>query len=119
LRLTVALALWSPLFLPAYLLLRPGGMPAVPLRDVALQLVYHGWLVAFAATLLFFLAVRLAGLLTSSVLQALAPCIAGGFGAALLAEPLGARHLAGIAITTVGVILAAIGPSITVGRNAR
>ena len=112
LRLTVALALWSPLFLPVYLVLRPSGFATAPPREIALQLVYHGWLVAFAATLLFFTAVRLAGLVTSSVLQALAPCLSAALGALLLAEPLSGQQQAGIAITTAGVMLTAAGGAV-------
>ena len=109
LRLTVALALWSPLFLPAYLLLRPWhGLPPMS-ADLLLQLCYHGWLVAFGATMLCFTSVRLAGPQWAAALLSLTPVCAGVLGAALLSEPLGLLQLAGTGLTVVGVAMIGIG----------
>jgi drug/metabolite transporter (DMT)-like permease len=109
LKLTVALALWSPLFLPVYTSIRPWHALQGPAHELLLQFVYHGWLVAFAATLLFFIAVRFAGAPVAAALQALAPGVSAGFGAVLLAEPIGRIQIVGLAVTILGVMFASGG----------
>ena len=110
LQLTNALALWSPLFLPLYLWFRPGGPDfSGPISETLLQLVYHGMLVAYGATLLFFVAVRHLGIATAAVIQALAPGLAAGMGALLLGEFLSLTRLAGIAIVIAGIIVTSVG----------
>ncbi len=113
LQLTNALALWSPLFLPLYLWCRPGGPDfSGPLSETMLQLVYHGILVAYGATLLFFIAVRHLGISTAAVIQALAPGLAAVMGAALLAELLSATRFLGIVIVIAGIIVTSLGDQI-------
>jgi drug/metabolite transporter (DMT)-like permease len=109
LKLTVALALWSPLFLPVYTTIRPWHALAGPAPELLLQFVYHGWLVAFVATLLFFLAIRFAGATIAAALQALAPGVSACLGALLLFEPLGRMQLVGLAVTILGVMFASGG----------
>jgi drug/metabolite transporter (DMT)-like permease len=109
LKLTVALALWSPLFLPVYTSIRPWHGLAGPAPELLLQFVYQGWLVAFAATLLFFIAIRFAGAPIAAALQALAPGVSSCLGAALLAEPIGRLQIVGLAITIFGVMFASGG----------
>jgi drug/metabolite transporter (DMT)-like permease len=108
-QLTVALALWSPLFLPVYTSIRPWQALSGPAADLFLQFVYHGWLVAFAATLLFFVAIRFAGATVAAALQALAPGVSACLGAILLAEPVGQLQIVGLVITIAGVMLASGG----------
>lgn len=103
LRLTVALALWSPLFLPAYLLLCPWHALPPMSGDLLLQFFYHGWLVAFVATMLCFTSVRLAGAQWAAALLALTPLCAAALGAVLLGEPLTLLQLAGAAMTFAGI----------------
>jgi drug/metabolite transporter (DMT)-like permease len=109
LKLTVALAFWSPLFLPVYTTMRPWHALSGPASDLLLQYVYHGWLVAFAATLMFFVAVRYAGATIASALQALAPGVSACLGAVILGEQLGRWQVLGISITIVGVMLSSSG----------
>jgi drug/metabolite transporter (DMT)-like permease len=109
LKLTVALALWSPLFLPVYTSMRPWHALSGPTSDLLLQYIYHGWLVAFVATLLFFVAVRYAGATVAAALQALAPGVSACLGALLLGETLGKLQILGLAITIVGVMLSSSG----------
>jgi drug/metabolite transporter (DMT)-like permease len=107
--LTLLLALSSPAFLPAYVLLRPGGVPAPPMAEAALQVAYHGALVAFGATALFFLAIRRLGAPAAALLQALAPGFAAGLGALLLAEALDGAAVAGMILTLAGVAIGIAG----------
>lgn len=109
LQLTNALALWSPLFLPLYLMFRPSPDFSGPLSETLLQLVYHGMLVAYGATLLFFVAVRQLGISTAAVIQALAPGLAACMGALLLGEVLSATRTVGILIVIAGIIVTSIG----------
>jgi drug/metabolite transporter (DMT)-like permease len=109
LQLTNALALWSPLFLPFYLWFQPLPNFAGPISETLLQLIYHGVLVAYGATLLFFVAVRHLGISTAAVIQALAPGLAAVMGAVLLGEQLSATRLVGIAIVIAGIVVTSIG----------
>jgi drug/metabolite transporter (DMT)-like permease len=108
-QLTVALALWSLLFLPVYTSLRPWHALSGPAPELLLQFVYQGWLVAFVATLLFFIAIRYAGAPVAAALQALAPGVSSCLGAVLLAEPIGRLQIVGLAITILGVMFASGG----------
>jgi drug/metabolite transporter (DMT)-like permease len=110
LRLTLALALWSPLFLPIYLLVEQPPFPDAPVGDLVLQVVYHGWLVALFATFLFFTAIRLAGPYAAAALQTLSPAFAVAFGALLLGEPVHGAIILGAAVTIAGVLLTIGGP---------
>lgn len=107
--LTVALALWSPLLLPVWIVATPGGLTAVPWENLALQAVYHGTIVAFGATALFFFAVRRLGPERAGCLQAATPGLAALLGAALLGEPLGLAQAAGAAVATLGLVIAVDG----------
>jgi drug/metabolite transporter (DMT)-like permease len=109
LKLTVALALWSPLFLPVYTSIRPWHALSGPTSDLLLQYIYHGWLVAFVATLLFFLAIHYAGATVAAALQALAPGASACLGALLLGETLGQLQVIGLGITILGVMLSSSG----------
>lgn len=106
LRLTIALAAWAPLFLPFYLVASPAGITGLSMsEDLALQLVYHGLLVAFGATLLFFAAIRLAGAHRAASLLALVPLFAAVLGAMLLGEVLSLAEVLGAAIAVAGIAL--------------
>ena len=112
LQLTNALALWSPIFLPLYVIFQPAPNFSGPVADTLLQLVYHGVLVAYGATLLFFVAVRKLGISTAAVIQALAPGLAALMGALLLGEGLSPTRIGGIAIVIAGVIVTSVGAKI-------
>lgn len=109
LRLTIALAVWAPLFMPFYLLLKPSGLAELaPSGALALQLAYHGLLVAFVATLLFFAAIRLAGAHRAASMLALVPPFAALLGAALLGELLGTVEAIGAAMAVCGIALVTV-----------
>ena len=112
LQLTNALALWSPIFLPLYFLFQPAPNFSGPVSETLLQLVYHGILVAYGATLLFFVAVRKVGISTAAVIQALAPGLAALMGALLLGEGLSPIRIMGIAIVIAGVIVTSVGAQV-------
>lgn len=114
LQLTVALALWSPLFMPLWLLAPTEGssLMAAPLADIVLMVVYHGWLVAFGATLLFFLSVQRLGGPLAGILQTANPAFAAGLGALLLGETLQTGHVLGAAVTVIGIILTIVGSTL-------
>lgn len=106
LRLTIALAVWAPLFLPFYFYAHPAGLAEIaPSAGLALQLLYHGLLVAFGATLLFFAAIRWAGAHRTAALLALVPPFAALLGAALLGEVLSAGEALGAAVAVCGIAL--------------
>lgn len=108
LRLTLALALWAPLFLPFYLVSSPTGIASLsPSADLLLQLVYHGIIVALGATLLFFAAIRNAGADRAAALLALVPPIAAAMGVSFLGEAFTATEALGTAITVCGIVLVA------------
>jgi len=107
--LTIALALWSPLFLPFYLAFRPEGGLAAPWHEIVLQVVYHGVLVAFVGTMLFFYAVRLVGSEVAAFLQAAIPAIAATLGAFVLGEWIDFNQAVAIVLTVSGIALASLG----------
>jgi drug/metabolite transporter (DMT)-like permease len=113
LQLTVALALSSPLFLPAWFLTTSGSLPSIGLAHLALQGLYHGTFVAFVATALYFIAIRGAGAETAACLQAATPVFAAALGASLLDEPLTPTQAAGAVIVTLGIVVAATGKRLT------
>lgn len=106
LRLTVALALWSPLFLPFWLFSLPRHGIGIAVADLLLQLIYHGWLVAIVATILSFMAVRQVGAQTAGLLQAMTPIFAALLGLALLGERLTLGQVVGATLTLAGVLTA-------------
>jgi drug/metabolite transporter (DMT)-like permease len=112
-QLTVALALSSPLFLPAWYLMTSGSLPSIGTGQLLLQGVYHGTFVAFVATVLYFFAIRGAGAETAACLQAATPIFAAVLGASLLDEPLTPTQAAGAAIVTLGIAIAATGKRLT------
>jgi drug/metabolite transporter (DMT)-like permease len=106
LRLTITLAAWAPLFLPFYVVASDGDLSGLaPSEDLLLQLAYHGVLVAFGATLLFFAAIQLAGAHRAAALLALVPPCAALIGALALGETLTASEGVGAAIAVGGIVL--------------
>jgi len=118
LKLTVTLALFSPLFIPFYLLGQPTPSLAAPAGELVLQLAYHGWLVAIGATALFFASVRLAGAPAAAILQTLSPAFSAGLGAAILCEPLMLVQGLGLILTLLGVLVTIRAPR-TPHKDAR
>lgn len=104
--LVVALSFWSLPFMPVYFLLSsPGVLLRAPSSDLILQVLYHGWIVAFLATGLFFASVRGAGPEVAATLQALAPAFSAVIGAVFLGETLTPEQSAALALTLAGVVV--------------
>lgn len=105
LRLTNTLAIWSVPLLPAFIYFRDPerALPAVDL-DMLLQVGYHGVLVAYVATLCFYIAVKRCSAPLAAALQGLAPGLAAVAGVVLLGESLSPMRAAGIIAVVVGVI---------------
>lgn len=116
-QLTVALARWSPLFLPVWVLARPREMIAAPTADLVLQIGYHGIVIAFFATALSFVAVVRLGSMRAGVLQAMTPATAALLGVLMLGEMLTIGQWGAIALTISGVALALRGSRATPGQN--
>lgn len=106
LRLTFALALWAPVFLPFYFLSGHDPFALTVSAELSLQFVYHGVLVAIAATVLFFVAVRDAGVHRAGALLALVPPIAASLGSLFLGERVSVPEIAGTIIAVVGIAIA-------------
>ncbi len=107
LSLTINRALCSPLFLIAGLIgLDFNALQLASLEDVMLQLVYHGLLVALAATFLFFTAVRRLGPGSAGLTIALAPALAIILGGIVLGEQLTVISLAGVVLVLGGFLMA-------------
>jgi drug/metabolite transporter (DMT)-like permease len=113
LQLTVALALSSPLFLPAWYLITGGSVPSIDTAHLLLQGLYHGTFVAFVATVLYLFSIRGAGAETAACLQAATPVFAALLGAGILDEPLAPTQAAGAVIVTLGIAIAATGKRLT------
>jgi drug/metabolite transporter (DMT)-like permease len=104
--LVVALSFWSLPFIPVYFMLSsPGVLLRAPSSDLILQVLYHGWIVAFLATGLFFASVREAGPEAAATLQTLAPAFSAVLGAAFLGEMLTLEQAAALALTLAGVVV--------------
>ena len=104
-QLTVALGLWSPVFVPVWWIVSPGSLPDAPLPNLVLQMLYHGVVVAFVATFLFFVAVRSVGPEAAGCLQAATPGFAAVIGMLMLAEPLGLAQAAGALVCMLGLAI--------------
>jgi drug/metabolite transporter (DMT)-like permease len=118
-RLTVALALWSPVFLPVWVIARAPEMISAPAADVLLQVGYHGIGVAFFATALSFIAVGRLGSVKAGVLQAMTPATAALLGALILGEMLTDGQWLAIALTVggIGLSIAGIQPAAAPKRS--
>ena len=108
LSMTLALAIWSPIFLPIYFITPPNLTEQVHTSDLLLQLIYHGWLVALGATCLFFVAVRNIGPESAALLLALAPALSVTFGVIILGEPATPLVVLGVVFVIAGFILSMI-----------
>lgn len=113
-RLTLGLVLWSPLFLPVWFLNSGPFSPTqhlleMPFRDVALQVIVHGWLGALVATALFLFCVQATGATTAAILQAVTPAFAAGLGEVTLGETIPPLQITGVALVILGMVLATVG----------
>lgn len=109
--LAIALALLAPIFLPIYLIGSPRSELSATAGEIALQIVYHGWLVAIGATALFFTCVRLAGAHIAAILQVMSPAFSVLFGVAFLGEAVMPAQGIGLMLVIGGVLLTMLSPA--------
>ncbi|MDA0784813.1 MAG: DMT family transporter [Proteobacteria bacterium] len=106
----------SAIYIPIWLLFLPSGLLQFdnfpPWQEVALQTVYQGVVASFIVVILVTRATRALSATTMAVLLAGAPALAVLFGIVLLDEVPTTLAWAGLAVTTLGMVLA-------VGRRAR
>ena len=105
----------SAIYIPVWLLFLPSGLLQFddfpPWQEVALQTVYQGIVASFIVVMLVTRATRSISATTMAVLLSGAPALAVLFGIVLLDEVPTALAWAGLAVTTLGMVLA-------VGRRA-
>lgn len=100
------LSFWA---VPGFLLLaafHPAPLFGQPLPDIVLQALLQGVLSGFLATLLFFVAITRLGMGPAAAAAGLVPGLSALGAWVFLAEPLGPLKLAGIAVVSLGVVLA-------------
>jgi drug/metabolite transporter (DMT)-like permease len=94
------------LYLPGYAWLAGDGIVAAPWRDLIVQGVFQGVLSAIVALLFYTRAVAILGAARGAVFAALVPAFSLLVAIPLLHETPTALQLAGVAIVTVGMVLA-------------
>ena len=94
------------LYVPGYAWLAGDGIVAAPWRDLVIQGVFQGVLSAVVALLFFTRAVAILGAARGAVFAALVPAFSLLVAIPLLRETPTALQLAGVAIVTVGMVLA-------------
>ena len=106
----------SAIYFPVWLLFLPSGLLQFdnfpPWQEVALQTFYQGIIASFIVVILITRATKSLSATTVAVLLAGSPALAVLFGIALLEEVPSGLAWAGLAVTTMGMVLA-------VGRRAR
>jgi drug/metabolite transporter (DMT)-like permease len=99
------------IYLPIYLPLHGMRLVQVPLGDVALQATFQGVLVTIVALFLYGRAVAILGASRGAAFGALVPALSALFAIPLLGEWPGETDWAGIALISIGVLLASGGLS--------
>jgi drug/metabolite transporter (DMT)-like permease len=94
------------LYLPGYAWLAGDGIVAAPWRDLVVQGIFQGVLSAVVALLLYTRAVAILGAARGAVFAALVPAFSLLVAIPLLRETPTTLQLAGVAIVTVGMVLA-------------
>lgn len=106
----------SAVYIPIWLLFLPSGLLQFdnfpPWQEVALQTVYQGIVASFIVVMLVTRATRSISATTMAVLLAGSPALAVLFGIVLLDETPSTLAWAGLAVTTLGMVLA-------VGRRSK
>ena len=104
---TLSVALWcGPIYLPIWWFLLPSNLGAVPQGAIVYQFIFQGFFAVLVAGFLFTRAVNALGAPRTTAITALVPGMAALSAWPLLGEPLGGLGLAGIALVTLGMILA-------------
>ena len=116
--LSVILGLTAPLLLPALFMMENLNLRFdAPAADFLIQIAYHGVLVPFLATSLFFAAVKHAGAQLAAALQALSPALAVTLGVVVLNEQLTLWTAIAAAILLSGILAATSAASRTPARS--
>lgn len=95
------------IYLPVYLLLLPKAITVAPVKDILLQALYQGVVVAVIAMLFFMAAMTRLGPTRLGACMALVPAVAGISASLILGEPLNAWLVAGLLMTSAGAWLGA------------
>ena len=93
------------LYLPVWWLFLPSTLDQAPVKEIAIQAMYQGFLVVFVAMLLYTFAVRSLGAQTVTLLMAVVPGLAALAAVPVLGEPLSLYTLAGLGAVTLGAML--------------
>ena len=97
------------IFLPIYLLFLPKAIMLASARDIALQAIYQGVVVAVIAMLFYMAAMTRLGPARTGACMALVPAIAGISASLILGEALNAWLISGLLATSAGAWLGARG----------
>lgn len=98
---------WSALLvLPLWLVMNEGQLFAMPLRDLLVQGLWQGVLAGVGGLWTYGVAIKLIGPARAAAFGALVPVMAALGGLALLDEPMTSTTLAGVVLTSCGVLLA-------------
>jgi len=108
---TFAIALLGlPLYLPAWWLLLPSNLGAVPLGAIIYQMAFQGAFALVAAGFLFTRAMQALGQAKLTTITAMVPALAALAAWPLLGEPLGPAGLAGVVLVGAAIALAVQAP---------
>jgi drug/metabolite transporter (DMT)-like permease len=93
------------LYLPIWWLFLPSTLEHAPVAEVALQAIYQGVLVVFAAMMLYTFAVQCLGGQTVALMMAIVPGLSALAAVPVLGEPISVFTLAGLGAVTLGAVL--------------
>lgn len=97
------------MYLPIYFLFLPKAIMLAPAKDIALQAIYQGVVVAVIAMLFYMAAMTRLGPARTGACMALVPAIAGISASLILGEALSTWLIAGLLLTSTGAWLGARG----------
>jgi len=97
------------MYLPIYLLFLPKAIMLAPAKDIALQGIYQGVVVAVIAMLFYMAAMTRLGPARTGACMALVPAIAGISASLILGEALSTWLISGLLLTSTGAWLGARG----------
>ncbi|OUS32434.1 hypothetical protein A9Q99_01110 [Gammaproteobacteria bacterium 45_16_T64] len=94
----------SIIYLPTYALFLSSNIAETPWQDIAIQVVYQGFLATIVQLVLYVRAMHIIGASSMGTLMALVPMLAGIAAVFLLDEPFGAPLAIGILLVSAGSI---------------
>jgi len=115
---TAIVSVLSLAYLPFYFATHGLRLLAAPTSSVLMQAVFQGLLTGVVALILYMRAVTLLGASRAALLVAAVPAMGALLAAPVLGEPLAAATLIGVALVTLGIVLAVQRGGIGPGRAA-